>query len=79
MPPRQIDTRVTRTEHERAIAAAVETRDDAVRFLLNCVYLIHDNPNLLTTDAVFRLFREKHPLLYEQWKANQQLTKGDAR
>lgn len=79
MASRQIDTRVTRTEHERAITAAVETRDDAIRFLLDCVYLIHDNPNLLKTDAVFRLFREKHPLFYERWKTNQQLTKGDAR
>ena len=79
MASRPIDTRVTRTEHERAITAAVETRDDAIRFLLDCVYLIHDNPNLLKTDAVFRLFREKHPLFYERWKTNQQLTKGDAR
>lgn len=77
MASRQIDTRVTRTEHERAIAAAVETRDDAIRFLLNCVDLIHDNPSLLTTAAVFRLFREKHPTLYEQWKTSQQLTKGE--
>ena len=78
MASRPIDTRVTRTEHERAITAAVETRDDAIRFLLDCVYLIHDNPNLLKTDAVFRLFREKHPLFYERWKTNQRLTKGDA-